>query len=104
MPYQDGLPKPRVVAYNLASSTYDYMMRLVSLGVVEGELGSQTVPHDIRKTMEALHHVLAGGEVKIELVRRGNPDIVNELNERFDSGLKEANEINHKSGYYFTVS
>lgn len=95
---------PRTVGYALAQETYDYMMRLLSLGILEGALGSMRPTPEVRRVLEALHTVAAGGEVRIEVVHRGNPDIVRELEGRMERGMADANTINQKSGYYVTVA
>lgn len=103
MSYSDPIG-PRVVGYNLSSQTYAYMMRMIDLGIFEGAVGEMDLAPGIQEIIEALHHVVAGGEVKMEVVRRGNPDIVNELNRRIADGMREANEINERSGYYVTAA
>lgn len=103
MTYPDPIG-PRVVAYNLSSGTYGYMMRMLDLGVLEGALGEMEMAPQVKELFEAMHHVVAGGDVKLEIVRRGNPDIVGELNRRLSEGMREANEINQRSGYYVTAA
>ena len=94
---------PRLVGYQLASKTYEYLMRVVDLGAFEGPIGEMNLPPDLQKALEAVHTILAGGEVEFKVVHRGNPDIVNELNRRLSDGMREANEINAKAGYYVTA-
>src|SRR6185436_17803528 len=103
MPYESGLSGPNIVSYTLASEAYAYMMRIIALGFIEGDIGNQKVAEDMRKVLDAMHQVLAGGEVKTDVVHRGNPDIVTELHQRLDNSQKEANEINKHAGYYFTT-
>lgn len=95
---------PRLVGYQLSSKTFEYLMRSIDLGAFEGPIGEMGMPPELKKVVEAMHHVLAGGEVKVEVVHRGNPDIVNELNRTLDEGMREANEINKKAGYYVTAA
>jgi hypothetical protein len=94
---------PTPVSYMLPLATLEYMLRLNELGLIEGPLGDQRLSPDVEKIMWALHNLLAGGEVSVEIKRRGNPDIVRNLEARMAQGTKDANEINKKAGYYVTV-
>lgn len=94
---------PRVVNLTLASSIGDYILRAQELGVVEGTSGAMELHPSLKPILEALHHVLAGGEVEVKVVHRGNPDIVNELNRRAEQGIQEANAINAAAGFYLTA-
>lgn len=94
---------PQLIAHNMTYSGYEYLKRLISLGAIEGTLGKMRVADCIRPVIDALHVVLAGGEVKIEVVHRGNADILNELRSRIEAAGRDANEINEKSGYYVTL-
>jgi hypothetical protein len=104
MSYTPSTVGPRLVGYQLASQTYEYMMRLIDLGVFEGAVGDMKLTAQVAEVVEALHQVLSGGEVTIETKHRGNPDILNELRRRLEAAQAEANEINKKSGYYVTIS
>ena len=95
---------PRTVGYQLASQTYDYLMRLIDLGIFEGAVGEMTLNPAVQPILAALHQVLSGGEVKIDVVHRGSPDILNELNRRLADAGTESNEINKKAGYYVTAA
>ncbi len=94
---------PTLVSYPLARSTYEYMMRLKELGAVEGALGKMSLLPELKPVIDAIHVILAGGEVSVDVKKRGNPDIIHELEEMFDQGQKDANFINEKSGYYVTI-
>lgn len=100
----DSKTGPRTVGYQLASQTYEYLMRLIDLGIFEGAVGEMTLNPTVQPILTALHQVLSGGEVKIEVVHRGNPDIINELNSRLADAGTESNEINKKAGYYVTAA
>lgn len=95
---------PSLVGYSLTGSGYDYLKRLLSLGLVEGQLGKMHVADNVLPIVEALHTVLAGGVVEIKTVTRGNPDIVHELRRRVEEATEDANAINEASGYYVTLS
>ncbi len=94
---------PGLLAYNVTKTTYEYLMRLVDLGIIEGKLGEMKLSPQIAEIAEALHVVAAGGSVKIEVTARGSPDIVQELRNRLDESTRDANEINGKSGYDLTL-
>ena len=95
---------PSLVGYNLTSSGYTYLKRLLALGLVEGTLGDMRVADAVQPIVEALHTVLAGGEVEVRVVHKGNPDIVHELRHQVEQATADANAINEKSGYYVTLS
>ncbi|WNZ62437.1 hypothetical protein QEG98_00860 [Myxococcus sp. MxC21-1] len=70
-----------------------YLARCNELGAVEGPLGARTLNPALRPVVEALHHVLAGGEVSVQLLQRGNADIVNELNLRAERATEESSSL-----------
>ncbi|WAM26658.1 hypothetical protein [Myxococcus sp. NMCA1] len=70
-----------------------YLARCNELGAMEGPLGARTLSPALRPVLEALHHVLAGGEVSVQLVQRGNADIVNELNLRAERATEESSSL-----------
>jgi hypothetical protein len=102
MSYPDGIG-PRVVGYQLASHIYQYLMRAVDLGFLDGPIGQMKINPGLLPILDAASQVLAGGEVKIEITHRGNPDIVHELNRLLQEGLDESNTINEKAGFYLTI-
>ncbi|WP_437873764.1 hypothetical protein WME73_25170 [Sorangium sp. So ce302] len=79
-------------------------MRLIDLGIIEGTLGAMDLSPQIKEIFKALHTVAAGGEVRIVIEHRGNPDIENELQQRIAQARQDANEVNAKSGYYLTIA
>lgn len=103
MEYGSGVG-PTTVSYAIASETYGYVKRVLDLGAIEGALGEMKVSPEIDKLFQAIHEVLAGGEVEVKVVRRGSPDIVRDLNQRLAAGAREANEINKQAGYYVTLT
>jgi hypothetical protein len=94
---------PRVATITVASGISEYILRVQELGVVEGTSGAVELHPSLKPVMEALHHVLAGGEVEVKVVHRGNPDIVLELNRRAEQSIQEANAINAAAGFYLTA-
>jgi hypothetical protein len=68
----------------------EYLQRLEELGAVERWSGRVMLNPRLQPVQEALHHVLAGGEVEVRVVQEGNPDIVQELTERVNQVAQEA--------------
>jgi hypothetical protein len=95
---------PRVIAANLAVSAHEYLMRLQELGAMQDNSGDLVFAPEVRPVLEALHTVLAGGQVTLNIVNRGNPDIINELNRRLDQANRDANAINRAAGFYLTAT
>lgn len=95
---------PRVVGLNVASSLSEYIMRIQELGAVEGADGALVISPEVMPVIHALHQVLSGGTVEINVTHRGNPDIYNELNRRVEQVGQEANAINKAAGFYLTAT
>ncbi len=94
---------PTLVSYQLTQSAYEYIMRVIGLGAFEGPVGDMKLAEDLKPVVEALHTVLAGGSVKVELETRGNPDLRRELDDRLERMGRDSNEINKKSDFYVTL-
>jgi hypothetical protein len=75
------------------------MIRLLQLGAMEGALGEMDISPLLKPVLEAMHQVLAGGEVEIKVVATGNPLLVQELNSRIEQATQELNAINQRTGY-----
>ncbi len=103
MSYND-IKGPRVVGLNVASSLSEYLMRIQELGAVEGPDGALSISPEVMPVLEALHQVLAGGTIEVNVVHRGNPDIFHELNRRVEHVGREANAINKAAGFYLTAT
>ncbi|QSQ28456.1 hypothetical protein JY651_39815 [Pyxidicoccus parkwayensis] len=71
---------------------------------MEGPEGSLALNPALQPVLEALHHVLAGGEVDVQVLRSGNPDIVAELNRRATRATRESNILNKLSGHSLTTT
>lgn len=95
---------PSIISVPFARSLYQYFYRTLDLGALEGKLGEMDVAPDLVPLIDAVHHVLAGGAVNVEIVRKGNPDIVKELAKMREEGVANSNIINKESGYYATPS
>jgi len=99
-----GVMGPRVVGHVLAYKLNEMMYRLNELGLSFDGAGTATINPELGPVVDALFHVLAGGEVEVTVKHRGNPDIVRELEQRLADGLAEANEINTNVGFYMTAA
>jgi hypothetical protein len=87
-----------VITRELAASADAYMVRLLQLGAVEGALGEMTINPLLKPVLEALHQVLAGGEVEIRVTQAGHQQLVRELNGRLDRATEEVNALNRRAG------
>ena len=88
---------------NTTLQLHQYVQRLVELGAAIGGFGKAEINPKVKPINEAFHHILAGGEVKLELINEGDPSIVEELDALIDEGYEEANRINKKAGYRLTM-
>jgi hypothetical protein len=91
---------PRLVGVQVTESTQQYLTRCLELGALEGPLGDMKVTQEVAAILQALHAVLAGGKVNVEVESQGNPDVFNELNSRLEAAGRDANAINKATGYY----
>lgn len=91
---------PRLVGLQLTESTHAYITRCLELGALEGTLGDMKVTPELAAILQALHAVLAGGKVNVQVESQGNPDVFNELNGRLEAAGRDANAINTAAGYY----
>ena len=93
---------PRLVSVPFAQKLSEYLDRALELGALEGPLGEMDLAPDLFPLIDGIHHVLAGGAVKVEVERKGNPDIVKQLARLREKGRDDSNVINRESGYYAT--
>ena len=69
----------------------DYVQNLEALGFMEGRPGAQEMNANVAELVHALHHVLAGGVVKVNIEKAGNAGIVEELGNKQKKAVKERN-------------
>ena len=98
-----GVMGPRIVGHMLAYKVNELIYRFTELGFSFDGDGAASVNPELGPVVDAVFHVLAGGEVEIKIKHRGNPDIVAELQRRLADGMAEANEINSDAGFYITA-
>jgi hypothetical protein len=91
--------EPRLVKRETVASANAYKIRLLQLGAMEGAFAEMDINPLLRPLIEAIHHVLAGGEVEIKLVAPGEPQVVQELNGRLEQMINETNAVSLQAGY-----
>src|SRR5262245_48719758 len=91
--------EPKLVKRQTVASADGYMIRLLQLGAMEGALGEMDINPLLQPVIEAMHQVLAGGEVEIKLVTAGNPLLVEELKSRLVRATEDLNTINRQAEY-----
>jgi len=84
---------------NVPSGVFEYAKRMLELGVVLGKIGDVDINPHLNLITQALHQVMAGGEVEIKLIKSGLQAIVDELDDLMERGYNEANAINRAAGY-----
>lgn len=62
-----------------------YLEALESYGLLEEVQGQHRLPDSVREVLNALHHVLGGGTVSVEIHSDGASSIVDELDTALDN-------------------
>jgi hypothetical protein len=81
------------VTIDVTPSAKDYLGLLVQYGLLDGEQGQQDIKDSALQVLEALHHVLGGGTVSIEIVDAGDPAVVGGLNDKLADAKAEWNQL-----------
>jgi hypothetical protein len=89
---------PGIVQLSFSAALGEYLERVRELGAVEGLQGAVEINPTLQPVLEALHHVLAGGEVEVRIVRDGQQQIFEELQQRALQATQETNAINQAPG------
>ena len=92
-----GEKELELVTRTTVASAEGYMIRLLQLGVMEGALGEMEISPILKPLLEAMHHLLAGGEVEIKLRATGNVLLVQELERRLEEVVHDFNIVNQHS-------
>ncbi len=79
----------------------DYMQDLDALGLMEGRPGAQQLNPNVSEVINALHHVLAGGEAKVTIAKEGNPAIVEELGNKRSEAIRVHNYLRKNKDIVF---
>jgi hypothetical protein len=88
----------RNVQLSFSSALGAYLQRVQELGAVEGLEGAIEINPTLKPVLEAMHHVLAGGEVQVKVLRDGQQGIFLELQQRAVQATQETNALNQLSG------
>ena len=79
---------PKVLGVQIPSAARDYAYRWLDLGAIEGPVGNMQLSPELIAIMEAIHHVLAGGEAVVEIKEAGAAPIVEELDSMLNDMLE----------------
>src|SRR5262245_56620638 len=90
---------PTTLDVKISAEAFDYMQRIFHLGVLFGTTGNMTVNPRVQELIHAVHQVLAGGTVDINITLPGNKDLVDELHRRLDDSCKQTAAINQQAGH-----
>jgi hypothetical protein len=83
-------------------SSRDYLEKLIANALLEGEPGQQDITSSAQPVLRALHEVLGGGTVSINVETPGNATVVEELNTLLSSAKDEWNRLpGHDGINYF---
>jgi hypothetical protein len=77
----------------MAPAGLEYINALRGLGLLQGETGDRQIPGEVREVLGALHHVLAGGRVNIDIPDPGTASIVERLDITLDRALRESSDV-----------
>lgn len=94
----NGSQDPDIIHFSLSAALGQYLQRVRELGAVEGLQGAVQINPTLKPVLEAMHHVLAGGEVEVRIVRSGQQEIFQELEQRATQATQEANLVNQPPG------
>ncbi|MFP2933844.1 hypothetical protein ACLESO_53690 [Pyxidicoccus sp. 3LG] len=104
MDSSSDIEAPRAVNITVARALGAYLVRTQELGAVEGPEGSLTLNPALQPVLEAMHHVLSGGEVEVRILHPGHPALVEELNRRAAQATHEANLLIKAAGFRLTTT
>jgi len=81
----------------LGSLSVAYLAELSKHGIFEGPIGDARLSPAVAQLVAAVHQVLAGGEVRVEVVRPGFGAIADKLDASLRTSVEESNRM---SGVY----
>jgi hypothetical protein len=84
---------------NLSTSSDELLHRIWELGALEGPVGDQVVSHEVQPAVDMLLHILAGGEVNHQVIRKGAEDTVAELKALLEKVMAEINTSHKGRGH-----
>jgi hypothetical protein len=94
----NGGEQQGIIQLSFSSALGEYLERVRELGAMEGPEGAIDISPTLRPVLEAMHHLLAGGEVEVRIVRGGQQDIFQDLQQRAVQATTETNAINQVTG------
>ena len=97
MSSEDNAVGGRLVSVNVSASTMAYFQRILALGALDGPRGDVQPNRRLADALRAFHVILAGGEVKVDVINAGSVDIERELRVLLAAGIQEANDINDQA-------
>src|SRR5262245_2414733 len=83
------------VQYSMATGSAEYLAKVLE--------AARTRP-EVRSMIDAMHHVLAGGSVSVEVTKPGDAAEVAALDAQRLEALQRANDVNAAAGTYLTLS
>ncbi|HEY3359130.1 MAG TPA: hypothetical protein VGQ83_38125 [Polyangia bacterium] len=92
-----------MTAPRLTYSGKAYFDRLLQLGLYEKTAQGADISPDLRPLMEAMHHVLAGGKVEIQVVQPGVNETIADLTKLLESARQEVTTVNQLMGEELAV-
>lgn len=82
----------------VAPSAKAYLDALNRYQLLHGDIGDQAIGDQAKEVLRALHVVLAGGSVRVEIEEQGAVSIVDELERALMAALEETNAICRRGG------
>lgn len=76
---------------------YRYQTLLIRLGLLQGQPGEYVVNASARVLISALHRVLAGGEVRVEVTEPGLEPMYEQLEREFEQFMMVFNDADDES-------
>lgn len=93
------------LSYAITDRAYAYLKMLGGNGMFtynsQGE--PEGISSEIASFAEAMHTVLAGGDVRVSIESRGPRSITQDLDDGLEAAIDAANAINTAAGYYITA-
>jgi hypothetical protein len=83
----------------VARASRQYLAELNALGLLQGQAGNKALRGQLEPVMNALHHVLAGGRVQVEVVEAGSASTVEDLDRLLQESVRETNDLEQGDRY-----
>lgn len=84
---------------NLSTSSDELLRWIWELGALEGPVGEQVVSLEVQPAVDMLFHILAGGEVNHQVIRKGAEDTVADLKALLKKSMAEINASIKRRGH-----